>query len=453
MTQISTEQLLSEWLTLLEATPPSVFQRAQRLAQDNAAELAKSFYKHMLEDSAAAQFLSHEQVQSKLSGSMQNWLITLFSLTNEDDLLPVIAQQKHVGDVHARIDIPVHLVLRGARVLKETAQQLLNGDELQNECVSFISALIDMAMEVMSQAYSSSNERNARAEESYRLFSIAQNSSHEKERQRAALFDWENQTMFDLAMGLHFNQLNTLSASEFGLWFRHKGAHAFEGSDEASLVNESISKIDTAILPRFKPLQDKPQQYQQLLRDLHEETRSVAYHIELLFSQASELESGRDVLTHLLNRKFLPVVLSKEISFARKHNKSFALLILDIDHFKNINDSHGHQAGDATLQQLAGLLSNNCRSGDYVFRHGGEEFLMLLVDITAEKAIEVAENLRNLIEKESFRLPHGITTHITVSIGLAQYLGHPDPQKLLSRADQALYQAKGRGRNQVFIAD
>ena len=81
------------------------------------------------------------------------------------------------------------------------------------------------------------------------------------------------------------------------------------------------------------------------------------------------------------------------------------LLPLDIDHFKNINDSYGHQASDATLQQLATLLNNNCRSDGYVFRHGGEQFLMLLVDITAEKALKIAENLRNPIEQENFRLP------------------------------------------------
>ncbi len=192
MPQISTEQLIKEWQVLLESTPTSICHCAQQLAQQHAPQLAKSFYQHMLEDPHAAQFLSNEQVQERLSGSMQNWIITLLSLSAADDLRPVIAQQKHIGDVHARIDIPVHLVLRGARVLKETVAHLLNGHSEQAQGLSFISALIDMAMEVMSQAYSASNDKNARAEESYRLFSIAQNSAHEKERQRAALLNWEN---------------------------------------------------------------------------------------------------------------------------------------------------------------------------------------------------------------------------------------------------------------------
>ena len=453
MTQISTEQLIKEWQTLLDNTSDSVYLCAQKLAHEHAVVLAQSFYKHMLEDLTAAQFLSHEQVQERLSGSMQRWIITLFSLTRTDDLRPVIAQQKHIGDVHARIDIPVHLVLRGARVLKDTVAQLLNGHVEQQECSGFIAALIDIAMEVMSQAYSSSHDKNSRAEESYRLFSIAQNSAHEKERQRAALLDWENQAMFDMAMGLQFSQLNTLSAAEFGLWFRHKGAHAFEGATETSLITEAIEKIDTVILPMLKLVHGEPEQHQQLLRNLHEQTRSIAYHLETLFAQVNELESGRDVLTHLLNRKFLPVVMSKEINYARQHERNFCVLVIDVDHFKNINDNHGHEAGDAILQQLASLLSNGCRSGDYVFRLGGEEFLMLLVDITAEKAAKVAEKLRLRVESEDFRLPHGLVLKITISIGLAQYTGHPDPQKLLNRADEALYIAKGQGRNQVVIAN
>ena len=453
MTQISTEQLIKEWLLLLESTPKSICLCAQALAQQHAPQLATSFYKHMLEDPHAAQFLSNEQVQSRLSGSLQNWIITLFSLTAKDDLRPVIAQQKHIGDVHARIDIPVHLVLRGARVLKENVTQLLTGHAEHIECLSFTSALIDMAMEVMSQAYSVSNDKNARAEESYRLFSIAQNSAHEKERQRAALLDWENQVMFDIAMGLQFSQLSTLAASEFGLWFRHKGAHVFEGASETGLISDSIEKVDTIILPMFKLSQGRSEQHQQLLRNLHEQARSIAYHLETLFTQVNALESGRDVLTHLLNRKFLPVVMNKEINYARQNQRSFCLLVIDVDHFKNINDRHGHEVGDSVLQQLAALLSNGCRSGDYVFRLGGEEFLMLLVDITASKAAKVAEKLRLRVEKEEFRLPRGLTLKISISIGLAQYSGHPDPQKLLNRADEALYAAKNQGRNQVVIAD
>src|SRR5699024_2146518 len=130
-----------------------------------------------------------------------------------------------------------------------------------------------------------------------------------------------------------------------------------------------------------------------------------------------------------------------------------SVLMIDVDHFKNINDSYGHEAGDLVLQQVANLLSSSCRSGDYVFRVGGEEFLVLLVDIAPDKASKVAENLRSFIEKEDFSLPDAINIKLTVSIGVAEYAGHPDPQQLLNRVDKALYKAKNHGRNQIVLAD
>lgn len=154
-------------------------------------------------------------------------------------------------------------------------------------------------------------------------------------------------------------------------------------------------------------------------------------------------------MTRMLNRKFLPVVLGKEVNYARKTGRSFAVLALDIDHFKSINDTHGHEAGDLVLQQLALLLSNNSRGGDYVFRLGGEEFLMLLVDIGLSGALGVAEKLRRQVEAETFRLAREQTLRLSISVGVAGHDGHPDYQNILRQADEALYRAKHAGRNRV----
>tara|TARA_A100001518_G_C1187448_1_gene33937 strand:+ start:46 stop:564 length:519 start_codon:yes stop_codon:yes gene_type:complete len=172
-----------------------------------------------------------------------------------------------------------------------------------------------------------------------------------------------------------------------------------------------------------------------------------------LFEQNNELEAGRDVLTRLLNRKFLPVVLTRQVSHARSHGTPFSVLALDIDYFKQINDSYGHEAGDRVLQQLASLLINSSRAGDYLFRLGGEEFLMLLVDTGLDGARRVAEKLRRGVEQEVFRLPQDRTLNITLSIGVACFNGHPDYQQLMRRADDGLYQAKHSGRNRVVVVE
>lgn len=458
MTTLSREQISNDWASMLSQVPTGVSQRVQELAQQHAATLASHFYQQMLQDPFASTFLSHEQVRDRLHSSMQQWVISLFSLAQEEEIAAVVAQQMKIGEIHARINVPVHLVLRGARSLKEKFHSLLQADtaidsDRQMGAVRLITDLVDLAMEVMSHAYASSHDRNSRAEEAYRLFAVAQNVATEKERQRAALLDWENQLMFDLAVGLTASQLPRIGSAEFGLWFRHKGAHAFQGTPETDLILDAMQRIDEVLLPLFaQPGDPATSGRVQHLRELREQSKSIGYHLERLFEQTSELEAGRDVLTRLLNRKFLPVVLSKEVGYARRTGTQFAILAIDIDHFKTINDNHGHEAGDIVLQQLAALLYNNSRSGDYLFRLGGEEFLVVLVDVDQAGALKAAENLREQVAREVFRLPHEKTLKVTTSIGLALHNGHPDYQRALRRADEALYQAKHTGRNRVVIA-
>ena len=457
MPRLSFDTLAAEWQQHLHSFPSHIQQLIAELATRHQVELAGHFYTAMLQHSEAAQFLSHDEVKSRLSKSMQNWICSLYSTQNIGDIRTVIAHQHKIGEVHARISIPVHLVLRGARLLKGRLKEFILA-ELEPQDVrpatAFAEELIDMAMEIMSQAYSTSHERNSRAEEGYRLFAITQNIASEKERQRAALLDWENQLMFDHAMGLPATQLPLLRSSEFGLWFRHKGSHSFEGAPEMKAILDGMTQIDDVLLPLFalrQNIEDLPSKIQ-LLRDLREQAKSIAYHLDLLFEQSNELESGRDVLTRLLNRKFLPVVLNKQISSARNSGHSFAALAIDLDHFKQVNDTYSHEAGDMVLQQLGALLLNKSRAGDYLFRMGGEEFLMLLVDVDDSSAPRAAEKIRKLIAAETFRLPQDVTTTLTASMGLAMFTGHPDYQQLLRRSDAALYEAKNSGRNRLIIA-
>ena len=189
------------------------------------------------------------------------------------------------------------------------------------------------------------------------------------------------------------------------------------------------------------------------LRELRETVKSIRFNLDNLFEQNSALEAGRDVLTRLLNRKFLPVVLNRQVGHARSHASVFSVLALDIDHFKRINDGFGHEAGDRVLQQLATVLVNSSRAGDYLFRLGGEEFLMLLVDTDLSGARRAAEKLRRSVEREVFRLPQERRLNVTLSVGVACFNGHPDYQQLMRRADEALYEAKHSGRNRVVVVE
>jgi diguanylate cyclase len=171
-----------------------------------------------------------------------------------------------------------------------------------------------------------------------------------------------------------------------------------------------------------------------------------------MFENLVSMESGRDSLTQLFNRRFLPAVLAREIDIAMSQNKTFALLMVDIDYFKSINDQHGHQAGDRVLQQVSSLLQHSVRAGDFVFRYGGEEFLLLLVEVGLQQAMNLAEKIRHRVETETIPILNGQELQTTVSMGVALFDGHPDYQHLVSRADEALYRAKNKGRNRCLSA-
>jgi diguanylate cyclase len=140
------------------------------------------------------------------------------------------------------------------------------------------------------------------------------------------------------------------------------------------------------------------------------------------------------------------------VALARRSSVPFAVLLLDLDHFKNINDTHGHDSGDLVLQQAADIVTACVRVGDFTFRYGGEELLVVLVEIDLEQAKYVAETIRARFAAEPLRVGDGKTMPVTVSIGVAAYKGNPDYEKIVKEADEALYRAKNNGRNRIEAA-
>jgi two-component system cell cycle response regulator len=161
-----------------------------------------------------------------------------------------------------------------------------------------------------------------------------------------------------------------------------------------------------------------------------------------------------DQLTGLHNRRYMSRHLDTLIENAGKSGKPIAFLIIDIDHFKSVNDTYGHDAGDEVLKEFANRISANIRGIDLACRYGGEEFVVVMPDTDMQLAMSVAERLRGSVEKSLFSIscaPHKLA--ITVSIGIAGSQGSKDTaQALLRRADQALYCAKREGRNRVVSA-
>jgi len=164
-------------------------------------------------------------------------------------------------------------------------------------------------------------------------------------------------------------------------------------------------------------------------------------------------QSVRDPLSGLFNRRYLEETLTRELARAERDGGCFALLMVDIDHFKSFNDRHGHALGDWVIKQVAGMLREQRRGGDVACRYGGEEFVVAMFETTAELAAERAEALRESIQTIRLPPPYDDDPGITISIGMASFPSDGSSQsELLAAADGALYAAKRRGRNQVVVA-
>lgn len=163
-------------------------------------------------------------------------------------------------------------------------------------------------------------------------------------------------------------------------------------------------------------------------------------------------KANRDGLTGLYNRHYLDSTLTREVARCRREDKPISVLMIDIDHFKMVNDTYGHAAGDAVLRRLAGLIMQRSRAADIPCRYGGEEFLLLLPNANREQARLCAEGLRSAFEDSE--VLHGEQRiHATVSIGVSEFdTNIDDAVNFVGFADLALYEAKRSGRNRVIVS-
>lgn len=227
-------------------------------------------------------------------------------------------------------------------------------------------------------------------------------------------------------------------------------------TDEEIEVMKSFAQlaalaIDNALL--FDTAQSQLAEKIRVEDELRKVNQTLLFQLEAIKVLQSELreQAIRDPLTGLYNRRYLDETLERELSRAARDPYPVSFVMIDIDHFKHINDTYGHHAGDTILQKLAALLLSQTRIGDIVCRYGGEEILVILPNVTPEIAYQITERWR--ISFMGSTLPLGLgNTRATVSCGIAVYPDHGSVgNELIVLADKAMYQAKSAGRNLVMI--
>ncbi len=179
----------------------------------------------------------------------------------------------------------------------------------------------------------------------------------------------------------------------------------------------------------------------------------MSAHISLALENNRLYEiSVMDGLTNVYNRRYLEQRLSEEVAYSKRYSKPLTVVMLDIDFFKNLNDTYGHQAGDHVLVKVSGLLSEALREYDVVARYGGEEFSVILPTTPKQKGASIAERLRVSVADHDFN-HKGKEISTSISLGVASFPEDGDsPESLIAAADKALYRAKEYGRNQVSVS-
>lgn len=252
-------------------------------------------------------------------------------------------------------------------------------------------------------------------------------------------------------LGLFFREIQRLvpldalsyehKATDLRLEFGQRGHHSISYS--LSHEGEHLGEL---VFRRNQRFSDQEQGHlESLLSALLFPMRNT-----LLYRAATQ-SALRDPLTDTGNRIAMDQTLQREIDMSRRHLQPLSLLMLDIDHFKRVNDNHGHSAGDEVLKAVAAAIKSQLRNVDMVFRFGGEEFLILLSNTGREAAALVGERLRFATQAKEYSAD-GKSVELTVSLGCSTLLPGESAESLLRRADSALYVAKREGRNRLAMA-
>lgn len=220
-----------------------------------------------------------------------------------------------------------------------------------------------------------------------------------------------------------------------------KGGFSYPGD-----TVERRSGHDTIILQsKFAALREKLNS-----KALHDEFETIEHAVKKSRQRLSDA-AHVDPLTGLFNRRYFEEWAQQTLAQAEHRGEKFALLFIDIDRFKNINDAHGHEKGDVVLASIARLIQLSCRKTDIVARYGGEEIVVVLCDSASKDALRVANAINHMIREQS---PTVVGIPVTVSIGIATYPVHgTDLKEILASADKALYRAKQAGRDTVCTCD
>ncbi len=249
---------------------------------------------------------------------------------------------------------------------------------------------------------------------------------------------------------IHVREIDTRDRSTVPVWIQERLPRGIAQTREGVIVPVLTDDNHSALIRLSRTTPPFSTDELRFLEVVASQTALALERVKLI--AFLERLSLTDPLTGVANRRHLEWRLSEEVARSSRYQYPLSALMLDIDHFKQVNDTYGHQVGDEVLKQLAQRLQQTLRRTDFIARYGGEEFLILAPQTPSDRALLMAERLRQLVANKPFSITPDLNLTITVSIGVAIFPDHAQNEsELVKAADAALYRAKETGRNRVCL--
>ncbi|MDR9499372.1 MAG: GGDEF domain-containing protein [Hydrogenovibrio sp.] len=422
--------------------------QGRELFEQEAGAAVDKFYDQLMSTPKAAAYLTTDLVQNRLKSELKKWILTTLSSKTAAEVPEVVALQLKIGEVHARIDVPMSLVDSSIFIIKHHLfRAILHSDlprETQTELVALVDTILMASLSLIDEAYLGGLVESERVSQEYRSHTSAHDIAVDIERVKSGLFSWFTHYVSDVALK-HKRLPKSIYQDDAGLWLIHK-LPLISGDASATQTLQNSLKAFDELTRQSTDEADLSERFDGLQGHLNE----ISYLLTHIADRNLASASQKDDLTALVARRFMVPIMQKETQLALKINKTYSVLMIDLDDFKVINDAHGHLAGDKVLTQVAGVVTRQIRVTDYAFRYGGEELMVVLPECALSKACSVAEALRLKVAERPIELEQGSQIKVTCSIGVAEFESHPDFMKVIEAADRQLYKAKHAGKNRVL---
>ncbi|MCY7296152.1 GGDEF domain-containing protein [Alteromonas sp. a30] len=426
--------------------------------QSKAPLIAETFYRELMNNGNAGLFLNHEKVELQLKLSFTQWAEFVFS--PRADLCSKSFNNMHaqIGVIHARIGVPVGLVDYGMQVVKDYCFEIyltLADKAHLAEGVVYINKLLDTCLSVINAHYHTKHADDKRNAQAFRLKVATSDLSLECEKIKSELITWSRNIITHMVSEnvIAIESEADIRHTNCGLWFVHKAGLYFPNSNELSriqfLIEELSLFMQNKVRHRVGMEKDK---LIEVIFYINRVVAEICWLLDQIADKNTQENHSRDPLTQLLSRRFVDGIFKREVSLCHAQNERFGLMMIDIDNFKLVNDTYGHQAGDKVLRDVSSCILQNVRPTDFCFRYGGEEILVLVSAVNRRSLLQKAEQVRLAVQSVDSVLENGERLNVTVSIGVAMYDGHPDYQRTISEADTNLYAAKRTGKNKIILS-